>query len=148
MDSQLYHMVRGQLIIKVCVIFNMLEVLDWLCSAFGRDILDTLLSKASFFLHHAYDYVQPALVSPGAPTARLQWHKVAQLGSYVIIAAVYMFVHSMVLFCYMAALSVAINSYSYSLLTLLLSNRCAEIKSSPGAPGAASWNPLGQWAPY
>ncbi|KAJ1971030.1 hypothetical protein H4R34_005872, partial [Dimargaris verticillata] len=32
---QLYHMVRGQLTIKVYIIFNMLEVFDWLCSAFG-----------------------------------------------------------------------------------------------------------------
>ncbi|KAJ1970940.1 hypothetical protein H4R35_005566 [Dimargaris xerosporica] len=86
-SAQLYHMVRGQLIIKVYAIFNMLEVFDWLCSAFGQDILDTLFSKASFLLHHAYNYVQPTPAFPDTPTACLQWSKVAQLGFYVVITA-------------------------------------------------------------
>ncbi|KAJ1968617.1 hypothetical protein H4R35_006378 [Dimargaris xerosporica] len=80
-----------------------------------RDILDMLLSKASIFPHHAYDYVQPALTSPGF---------------CVIIAVVYMFVHSMILFYYIVALNVTINLYIYSLLTLLLSNQFADIKSN------------------
>ncbi|KAJ1978032.1 hypothetical protein H4R35_002065 [Dimargaris xerosporica] len=76
------------LTIKVYIIFNMLEVFNWLCLAFWQGILDTLLSKDSFFSHDAYNYVQPASASPGAATTRLQWRNLVQLGFYMIITVV------------------------------------------------------------
>ncbi|RKP37087.1 eukaryotic membrane protein family-domain-containing protein, partial [Dimargaris cristalligena] len=117
-SAQLYHMVRGQSTIKVYVIFNMLEVFDRLCSAFGRDILDTLLSEISF-------YPQAWEQQPDQ-----QWRRFGQIVQHTVIAIIYMFIHAMVLFYYLVTLNVTINSYDYSLLTLLLSNQFAEIKSN------------------
>jgi len=45
--SRLYHIIRGQNTLKLYVIYNVLEVLDRLCSAFGQDVMDSLLSKAT-----------------------------------------------------------------------------------------------------
>lgn len=40
--SQAYHSVKGQAVIKLYVVFNVLEVFDKLCASFGQDILHTL----------------------------------------------------------------------------------------------------------
>ncbi|KAK2572456.1 Transmembrane anterior posterior transformation protein 1-like protein [Acropora cervicornis] len=45
--SVLYHTVRGQSVIKLYVIYNMLEIADRLCSSFGQDILDALFWTAT-----------------------------------------------------------------------------------------------------
>jgi hypothetical protein len=42
--SQAYHTVRNQAMIKLYVIFNMLEIFDKLCTSFGQDILEALYS--------------------------------------------------------------------------------------------------------
>lgn len=43
--ATLYHSVRGQSVFKLYVIFNVLEIGDKLCSAFGLDVLDSLFAK-------------------------------------------------------------------------------------------------------
>ncbi|KAJ1652336.1 hypothetical protein IWQ61_007304 [Dispira simplex] len=116
-SAQLYHMVRGQSTVKVYVIFNMLEVFDRLCAAFGRDILDTLLSEISFYPQQ------------WGRSRQEQWARMGYILLHTIVAIVYMFIHAMIQFYYMVTLNVTINSYDYSLLTLLLSNQFAEIKS-------------------
>ncbi|CAG8549729.1 4016_t:CDS:10 [Ambispora leptoticha] len=45
--SQMYHSIRGQAVIKLYVIFNVLEILDRLCCSFGNDILDALSCKST-----------------------------------------------------------------------------------------------------
>ncbi|KAJ7370372.1 Transmembrane anterior posterior transformation protein 1, partial [Desmophyllum pertusum] len=45
--SVLYHTVRGQSVIKLYVIYNMLEIADRLFSSFGQDILDALFWTAT-----------------------------------------------------------------------------------------------------
>jgi len=45
--SQLYHDIRGQNMMKLYVIYNMLEVLDRLCYSFGVDILESLFVRAT-----------------------------------------------------------------------------------------------------
>lgn len=45
--SMLYHLVRGQGVIKLYIFYNMLEVADRLFSSFGQDILDALVWTAS-----------------------------------------------------------------------------------------------------
>ncbi|KAJ1961834.1 hypothetical protein IWQ62_003732 [Dispira parvispora] len=117
-SAQLYHMVRGQSTVKVYVIFNMLEVFDRLCAAFGRDILDTLLSEISFYPQQ------------WGRSRQEQWTRTGYILLHTVVAIVYMFIHAMIQFYYMVTLNVTINSYDYSLLTLLLSNQFAEIKSN------------------
>ncbi|KAJ1971803.1 hypothetical protein H4R35_005047, partial [Dimargaris xerosporica] len=67
LPAQIVMALRTLSTVKVYVIFNMLEVFNWLCSVFWRGILDALPSEASFFLHHAYNYVQPTSISPVTP---------------------------------------------------------------------------------
>ncbi|KAJ8317668.1 hypothetical protein KUTeg_005572 [Tegillarca granosa] len=45
--SMMYHLVRGQAVIKLYVFFNMLEMADRLFSSFGQDILDALFWTAT-----------------------------------------------------------------------------------------------------
>lgn len=45
--SRIYHSIRGQNVLKLYVIFNMLEICDKLCSSVGVDILDALFSKST-----------------------------------------------------------------------------------------------------
>lgn len=45
--SVIYHVVRGQAVIKLYIFFNMLEVADKLFSSFGQDILDALFWTAT-----------------------------------------------------------------------------------------------------
>ncbi|KAJ3414026.1 hypothetical protein HDV05_007151 [Chytridiales sp. JEL 0842] len=116
--SRLYHSVRGQATIKLYVIFNVLEICDKLCSAFGHDILDSLFSKATVT-------PEQRLSTPTA-TARRRIGRV----THFLVALVYVYAHAMVLFYQVMTLNVAVNSYNNALLTLLLSNQFVEIKSS------------------
>jgi hypothetical protein len=50
--------------------------------------------------------------------------------THFIVALLYVFAHSMVLFYLVVTLNVAVNSYNASLLTLLISNQFVEIKGS------------------
>ncbi|KAJ3214400.1 hypothetical protein HK099_006892 [Clydaea vesicula] len=106
--SIIYHSIRGQSVLKLYVIFNVLEICDKLCSALGHDILDSLFSPST------------------APNRK---KKVNFLTNFVI-AIFYNYIHTVVLFYHMMTLNVAINSYSTSLLSLMLSNQFVEIKSS------------------
>uniref|UniRef100_A0A8C7H813 Transmembrane anterior posterior transformation 1 n=1 Tax=Oncorhynchus kisutch TaxID=8019 RepID=A0A8C7H813_ONCKI len=45
--SMMYHLIRGQSVIKLYIIYNMLEVADRLFSSFGQDILDALYWTAT-----------------------------------------------------------------------------------------------------
>ncbi|KAI8052197.1 eukaryotic membrane protein family-domain-containing protein [Syncephalis plumigaleata] len=117
--SQLYHGVRGQSLIKLYVIYNMLEIFDKLFCSFGQDILDSFFFK----IGDSDDNDKKT----GASTSRIKHlHPI----SHFIIASIYMFIHSMILFYQLVTLNVAINSYHNSLLTMLLSNQFVEIKSN------------------
>eukprot|EP00742_Colponemidia_sp_Colp-10_P011037 GILJ01012205.1.p1 GENE.GILJ01012205.1~~GILJ01012205.1.p1 ORF type:complete len:542 (+),score=51.88 GILJ01012205.1:26-1627(+) len=102
--SRAYHYIRGQAIIKLYVVFNMLEIFDKLCASFGHDILDTLWRSAS------------------KPSWRLLFD--------FFISAIYIAIHSLVVFAQVVTFNVAINSSSNSLLTLLISNNFVELKGS------------------
>ncbi|RKP11291.1 eukaryotic membrane protein family-domain-containing protein, partial [Piptocephalis cylindrospora] len=106
--SRLYHSVRGQSVFKLYVIFNALEIADRLCSSFGHDILDSFFAKADS---------QDSILVVSTPT-------------HFFLAAAYILIHTIVLFYQCITLNVAINSYNNALLTLLVSNQFAEVKSS------------------
>eukprot|EP00842_Homolaphlyctis_polyrhiza_P004478 jgi/Hompol1/5030/HPOL_000565-RA len=110
--SRLYHSVRGQALIKLYVIFNVLEICDKLCSAFGHDILDSLFSTS---------YASRLATSGARRLSRV---------THFVVATMYIFSHALVLFYQVMTLNVAVNSYNNALMTLLLSNQFVEIKSS------------------
>ncbi|KAI8368912.1 eukaryotic membrane protein family-domain-containing protein [Choanephora cucurbitarum] len=113
--SRIYHSIRGQAVLKLYVVFNVLEICDKLCCSVGVDILDALFSKATL----------------GRPdqTTGIAKRQLKPLTLFIM-AAGYMVVHSIVLFFQMITLNVAINFYSNALLSLLISNQFVEIKAS------------------
>lgn len=110
--SRMYHNIRGQAVIKLYVIYNVLEVFDRLFAAVGQDILECLFSKET--LERKADGRSKVL--------RPLW--------MFLLALVYTVTHSAALFYQVITLNVAVNSYSNALLTLLMSNQFVEIKGS------------------
>jgi hypothetical protein len=109
--SVVYHGVRGQSVVKLYVIFNVLEILDKLCSSFGNDILDSM-----------YLNTRDTSSSKAGVVFSSWWR--------FLVACCYVWIHSLVFFYQCTTLQVAINSYNNALLTLLLSNQFVEVKGS------------------
>ncbi|KAL7419760.1 hypothetical protein Q5752_005676 [Cryptotrichosporon argae] len=109
--SKMYHTVRGQDTIKLYVIFNALEIGDRLCCAFGQDVLDTLFARETL-----------------TPGRRKREH--ARPVFFFALSLAYVLTHTLIYFYMLVSLNVAINSYDYTLLSLLISNQFVEIKGS------------------
>ncbi|KAJ0396974.1 hypothetical protein P43SY_008636 [Pythium insidiosum] len=97
--SRVYHAIRGQAMIK-------LYIFDRLFSSLGQDVLDSLYY-----------------------TARFQPRRVLRMAMDFLVAIVYVVLHALLLFAQVVTINVAINSSNTSLLTLLISNNFAELKS-------------------
>ncbi|XP_035213401.1 transmembrane anterior posterior transformation protein 1 homolog [Stegodyphus dumicola] len=107
--SMMYHIVKSQSVIKLYIMFNMLEVADKLFSSFGQDILDALYWTAT------------------EPRGRKREH--FGLIPHLSISLVYVFTHSIIVLMQATTLNVAINSQNKALLTIMLSNNFVELKS-------------------
>lgn len=103
--SKMYHDVRGQADIKLYVMFGVLEVAEKLCSSIGQDIINILFQISSV-------------------------DQVGRFITFYFISVFYLSFHAYILIYQCVSLNVAANSYSNALLTLLLSNQFAELKSS------------------
>ncbi|KAI0026261.1 eukaryotic membrane protein family-domain-containing protein [Xylariomycetidae sp. FL0641] len=110
--SRMYHFIRAQSSMKLYVIYNILEVGDRLLSAIGQDILECLFSSETLSRN-----------SSGRSKILLPF------GMFVL-SLIYNVIHTWCLFYQVITLNVAVNSYSNSLLTLLISNQFVEIKGS------------------
>ncbi|KAI0449142.1 DUF747-domain-containing protein [Xylaria acuta] len=110
--SRMYHFIRAQSSMKLYVIYNILEVADRLLSAIGQDILECLFSSETLSRN-----------SSGRSKVLLPF------GMFVL-SLIYNVIHTWCLFYQVITLNVAVNSYSNSLLTLLISNQFVEIKGS------------------
>lgn len=129
--SRIYHSIRGQSVIKLYVVFNVIEIFDRLCSSFGVDVLDSLgwttASAVTFFTR-----LQP---SPSANLAagNNAFHGAILLArvaiDYVFVLA-YVIFHAALLLTWVVTLNVAINTQNNALLTLLVSNNFVELKGS------------------
>ncbi|XP_036407153.1 transmembrane anterior posterior transformation protein 1 homolog isoform X1 [Megalops cyprinoides] len=108
--AMMYHLIRGQSVIKLYIIYNMLEVADRLFSSFGQDILDALYWTAT------------------EPKER----KRAHIGviPHFLMAVLYVFLHAILVMVQATTLNVAFNSHNKSLLTIMMSNNFVEIKGS------------------
>ena len=82
-------------------------IFDKLCCSLGQDVLDALYYTAR-------------------DRSRNRW----KLAADFAVAAVFVVLHSLLLFSQVVTFNVAINSSNSSLLTLLISNNFAEIKTS------------------
>ncbi|KAI1324751.1 DUF747-domain-containing protein [Xylariaceae sp. FL0255] len=110
--SQMYHFIRAQSSMKLYVIYNILEVADRLLGAIGQDILECLFSSETLSRN-----------SSGRSKVLLPF-------GMFILSMIYNVIHTWCLFYQVITLNVAVNSYSNSLLTLLISNQFVEIKGS------------------
>ncbi|KAI8964466.1 DUF747-domain-containing protein [Daldinia sp. FL1419] len=110
--SRMYHFIRAQSSMKLYVIYNILEVGDRLLSALGQDILECLFSSETLSRN-----------SSGRSKVLLPF------GMFVL-SLIYNVLHTVCLFYQVITLNVAVNSYSNSLLSLLISNQFVEIKGS------------------
>ncbi|XP_043982454.1 transmembrane anterior posterior transformation protein 1 homolog isoform X2 [Gambusia affinis] len=108
--SMMYHLIRGQSVIKLYIIYNMLEVADRLFSSFGQDILDALYWTATEPKERKRDNIG---VIP-----------------HFFMAVFYVFLHSILIMVQASTLNVAFNSHNKSLLTIMMSNNFVEIKGS------------------
>uniref|UniRef100_A0A667YNT3 Transmembrane anterior posterior transformation 1 n=1 Tax=Myripristis murdjan TaxID=586833 RepID=A0A667YNT3_9TELE len=100
--SMMYHLIRGQSVIKLYIIYNMLEVADRLFSSFGQDILDALYWTATEPKERKRDSIG---VIP-----------------HFLMAVFYVFLHSILIMVQASTLNVAFNSHNKSLLTIMMSN--------------------------
>lgn len=108
--SMMYHLIRGQAIIKLYIFFNMLEVADKLFSSFGQDILDSLMWTGS----------------------EQRGRKREHLGliPHTILAVIYVVGHATLVLFQATTLNVAFNSHNKALLTIMMSNNFVELKGS------------------
>lgn len=107
--SRLYHDIRGQAHIKLYVMFGVLEVTDKLLSSVSQEVFTVLV---------------------GIPFSNTSLKNLSTLLVFSVLALLFSACHSYVLIYQSVSLHVAANSYSNALLTLLLSNQFAELKSA------------------
>lgn len=105
--SKIYHKIRNQSSIKLYVMFGVLEISDKLLSTIGQDILNVLFTIK---INRINNFIKFSI--------------------FYLLAIGYLSLHTIVLIYQTISLTVAANSYSNSLVTLLLSNQFSEIKSS------------------
>ena len=103
--SRVYHYIRGQTLIKLYVLTAMLEIFDKLLCSFGQDAFDSLYC-----------------ITRMRPEPR-------RILFEFLITAVYTTIHSGLYFMLIANYTVAINSADQALVTVLVLNNFAEIKS-------------------
>ncbi|RYP18978.1 hypothetical protein DL767_009726 [Monosporascus sp. MG133] len=110
--SRMYHFIRAQSSMKLYVIYNILEVGDRLLSALGQDIFECLFSSETLSRN---SFGRSKILLP--------------FGMFIL-SLIYNVIHTLCLFYQVITLNVAVNSYSNSLLTLLISNQFVEIKGA------------------
>ncbi|XP_060063301.1 transmembrane anterior posterior transformation protein 1 homolog [Ylistrum balloti] len=108
--SMMYHLVRGQAIVKLYVFFNMLDMADRMFSSFGQDILDALYWTAM------------------EPRDKKRQH--FGVLPHLLLAILYVIIHCLLILFQATVLNVAFNSHNKALLTIMMSNNFVEIKGS------------------
>merc|ERR1719450_1874275 len=101
--SMLYHMIKSQSVIKLYLMYNMIEVADRLFLAFGQDTIDALFWTAT------------------EPRGKKREH--IGVIPHVLLAVAYVFLQA-------TTLNVAINASNKALLTIMMSNNFVELKGS------------------
>eukprot|EP00850_Spirogloea_muscicola_P016264 SM000131S26694 [mRNA] locus=s131:68259:74535:- [translate_table: standard] len=108
--SFIYHWIRGQAFIKLYVIFNVLEIVDKLCQSFGSDVLQLRIGLRC--------------LKKGVPRDTTKDCSFHAFLDYIVL------LHALIIMSQAITLNVAINSHNNALLTLLVSNNFAEVKSN------------------
>eukprot|EP00186_Timspurckia_oligopyrenoides_P000927 CAMPEP_0182450098 /NCGR_PEP_ID=MMETSP1172-20130603/38965_1 /TAXON_ID=708627 /ORGANISM="Timspurckia oligopyrenoides, Strain CCMP3278" /LENGTH=617 /DNA_ID=CAMNT_0024647601 /DNA_START=45 /DNA_END=1898 /DNA_ORIENTATION=- len=130
--SRVYHSIRGQGVMKLYVVFNVLEIFERLCCSFGVDALESL-GLSCIELIRVWDLGSTETNFRRHPRfVRFQY--TVRVISEIVIGIVYVSVHSLCVLAQVVTLHVAIHSQNQSLLTLLISNNFVELKSTALKP--------------
>lgn len=113
--SLIYHMIRGQGIFKLYVIYNVLEVFDKLCQSFGGDVMQALFNSADRLAN-----------CPPESTEYWLWRFILD----EVLAMAASILHSFILLAQAITLSTCIVAHNNALFAMLVSNNFAEIKSN------------------
>ncbi|XP_073022342.1 protein POLLEN DEFECTIVE IN GUIDANCE 1-like isoform X2 [Primulina eburnea] len=113
--SLIYHMIRGQGIIKLYVVYNVLEIFDKLCQSFVGDVMQALFNSADGLANCSQENMQFWL------------QRFILDESLAIVSSI---VHSFILLAQAVTLSTCIVAHNNALFAMLVSNNFAEIKSN------------------
>lgn len=134
--SWIYHNIRGQSVIKLYVVFNVIEIFDRLGSSFGVDILDSLgwtTASAVAFLSRL-SVGEEQYTTDGTDVARARAVQglalLTRMTFDYLSTLVYVVLHALLLLTWVVTLNVAINTQNNALLTLLVSNNFVELKGA------------------
>ncbi|KAL0224528.1 hypothetical protein P9112_003918 [Eukaryota sp. TZLM1-RC] len=109
--SSVYHAVRGQNLLKLYSIYQLIEIVDKLLGALGQDAVDNVLFSQKVFQKGLFNLI---------------YKKAADL----LFSLVYIVLHVTCLLFQLITFNVAINSKSYSIVALLISNNFTELKGA------------------
>ncbi|XP_073287730.1 protein POLLEN DEFECTIVE IN GUIDANCE 1-like isoform X1 [Primulina huaijiensis] len=113
--SLIYHMIRGQGIIKLYVVYNVLEIFDKLCQSFVGDVMQALFNSAD------------GLANCSQENMRFWLRRFILDEALAIVSSI---VHSFILLAQAVTLSTCIVAHNNALFAMLVSNNFAEIKSN------------------
>lgn len=133
--SWIYHNIRGQSVIKLYVVFNVIEIFDRLGSSFGVDILDSLgwtTASAVAFFSRVSDGERFASDDQDVARARAVQGLalLTRMAIDYLFTLIYVMLHALLLLTWVVTLNVAINTQNNALLTLLVSNNFVELKGA------------------
>ncbi|KAL3635918.1 hypothetical protein CASFOL_020465 [Castilleja foliolosa] len=112
--SLIYHMIRGQGIIKLYVVYNILEVFDKLCQTFGGNVMQTLFSSAEGLANCKPENMQFWL-----------WRFISDEALAIVASNILLLLYTQAI-----TLSTCIVAHNNALFAMLVSNNFAEIKSN------------------
>ncbi|KAH7647308.1 hypothetical protein FG379_002975 [Cryptosporidium bovis] len=128
--SFFYHYIRGQGLLKLYVIFNMLEVFEKLFRSFGRDLIDTFLrSVTNYFCYINFlnmNYISDNV--DGSDSEEVPTFKSIITLYFVVIC--YLLIHCIIHMIRGLALNISLNSSEYTMFLIVITNNFAEIKST------------------
>ncbi|KAH8742007.1 hypothetical protein FG386_002382 [Cryptosporidium ryanae] len=128
--SFFYHYIRGQGLLKLYVIFNMLEVFEKLFRSFGRDLIDTFLRSVTGYFCYI-NFLNDKYISECAneeedeetPTFK-------SIVTLYFVVICYLLVHCIIHMIRGLALNISLNSSEYTMFLIVITNNFAEIKST------------------
>mmetsp|Transcript_1008 Transcript_1008/g.1570 ORF Transcript_1008/g.1570 Transcript_1008/m.1570 type:complete len:655 (+) Transcript_1008:54-2018(+) len=119
--SQIYHMIRGQSLMKIYFTFNMLELFDKLMTIVGADTQDSLCYNICrlFYGESSKNEIEK---KPSIP------YQLATIVMTFIFYCLFNITHCGIILCRIVTFNVAMNSSNNTFIALIISNNFLELK--------------------
>lgn len=118
--SIMYHHIRGQSVIKLYVVFNILEIFNKLFCSYGVDVIVNIHLSTQKLVN---------IVESRSSDHTLSSTSWSTFVIDFLLASTYTYLHALILLTIAFTLMVAYNSQNNALITILVSNNFVEIKS-------------------